>query len=114
MARGQVDYTLLEPLMDEALESGQDVDFKPNRRDPRVTLSANTRSEQCNRVRLFILVVLAFILVYVSLGVTREDLPQAIVRVPPDDNGGEWPTTCLPSGAVRLISPFVLFGHRQK
>lgn len=87
----EAEYTLLDPLIgsDSETQARQDIEFKPlNRRNHLTLATSKIRNESCSRARLFVLAIFAFIVIYVSIGVSREDLPQ-IVRVPPDDNGGK-------------------------
>lgn len=86
----EVEYTLLDPLMGSDSEIRQDIEFKPLNRRNHLALATNKiKNESCSRARLFVVAILAFIVIYVSIGISREDLPQIIVRVPPDDNGGK-------------------------
>lgn len=67
-------------------EAQADVQFKPgNRRDHAAPTVAN-RGDTCGRARLFILAIFAFLILYITIASTQVDLPQIIVRVPPDEN----------------------------
>lgn len=85
MGLNQVEYSLLEPLMGSDNEAQVDVDYKPVSRS---TLAAN-RIESCGRTRLFILSIIAFLVIYVTIASSDVDLPTITVRVPPDENEGD-------------------------
>lgn len=85
MGLNQVEYSLLEPLMGSDGEDRAEIEFKPV---PRSTQAAN-RIETCGRTRLFILSIFAFLIIYLTIATSHVDLPQIVVRVPPDENPGE-------------------------
>lgn len=70
-------------------EAQVDVQFKPaNRRDHAAAPTVSNRGDACGRARLFILAIFAFLILYITIASTQVDLPQIIVRVPPDENEG--------------------------
>lgn len=89
MGQNRVEYSLLEPLLMDSDTEQADLEFKPScRRDHNGPLKVTKRIETCGRARLFVLIILAFLVLYVTIASSRVDLPQIIVRVPPDENEG--------------------------
>lgn len=87
MVQNNVEYSL---LMASDAEGQNEFELRSpvTRRDPKMPSAVSTKIEACGKTRLFMLSLFATCLILITIASSRVQLPQIVVRVPPDENQG--------------------------